>query len=235
MRIAICDDNENDIKKVILYISKTFSNSGIIEISTHTDGFNLLSEQKSKLADIIFLDIEMPGITGLKVAKIIREFDKNVMIIFLTNYIEFSLQGYEVGAFRYMLKGQDEAYYLRHFREAYEEYVLNNKALVVDMKNYTKVFVPAEIYYVEVINKTIMVHTRDRSFSFSKALSWVESKLDAGLFVKSHRSFIVNIMHIDRIKKNYIVLKNDKIIYVSRNFKSDIEKAYLRHMIGGTR
>ena len=233
MRIAICDDNENDIERTREYIEKIFTGAEIADMLICTDGHSLLSELKNKSMDIVFLDIEMPGINGLETARKIREFDKHIMIVFLTGYIEFSLQGYEVSAFRYILKNQDESYYLQNFAEIHNEYVLKNKTLVIDARSGTKIFFLNDIFFIEVMNKDISIHTHDKSYEFSKTLSWVESRVDTVFFVKSHKSFIINAAHIDKIENSSIVFKNGKAIPLSRSFKENVVKTYLKYMTGG--
>ena len=98
IKVAICDDEKEYIDK----ISKIVSDIEDVKIYTYDSGYKILNILEE--FDIFILDIEMPGISGMNLAHIIREKRKEAIIIFLTNYDSYVFDGYEVGAFRYLSK-----------------------------------------------------------------------------------------------------------------------------------
>lgn len=110
MNIAIVDDEPVFLKQ--LHNRLREMKLPDCEIHEFTSGRDLLSFYVKGMYEVIILDVEMPDLTGLQTAERIRQIDGSVIISFLTNYAEFAVKGYDVGAFRYILKNQpDYVYY----------------------------------------------------------------------------------------------------------------------------
>ena len=105
LRIAIVDDELDFLMKLRDMINKYCPDSDKLNIYEFWSGEKLLYNFKRNMYDVIILDVEMEGLNGLETATKIRSYDNLVIIVFLTSHQEFALQGYEVKAFRYMLKG----------------------------------------------------------------------------------------------------------------------------------
>ena len=121
MKIAICDDEKIFLKKMNNLIVSNYANPDKLIICEFESGEQFLSQFKANQFDVIILDIEMKELTGLDVAEKIRETDKAVIIAFLTSHQEFAPNGYEVNAFRYLLKGQPEQMYIKQLRSIFNE------------------------------------------------------------------------------------------------------------------
>lgn len=102
MNIAICDDEQVFLRQ----LHRKIADLKIPDCQIHefSSGKELLSSFIKGMYEVIILDVEMPELNGLQTAEKIRQTDKSVIISFLTNYAEFAVQGYEVNAFRYILK-----------------------------------------------------------------------------------------------------------------------------------
>ena len=106
MRIAICDDEEIYRVQLMTILDKLLINVDY-DIDTFSDG-NILSDAFGRCPyDLVFLDIEMPAVDGITLAKKIRAKSENAFIVFLTSHIEYALEGYEVNALRYLTKPVD--------------------------------------------------------------------------------------------------------------------------------
>ena len=97
--------------------------------------------------EIIILDVEMPGLNGLETAERIRQTDKSVIISFLTNYSEFAVKGYEVGAFRYILKNQPDYAYMEQLLSVFDEYNQKFRTFTFTNRNLTFSFKLIHILY----------------------------------------------------------------------------------------
>lgn len=120
MNIAICDDEKVFLKQLHTKINSLKIHN--CQISEFTSGQELLSNFVKGMYEIVILDVEMPGLNGLETAERIRQTDKSVIISFLTNYSEFAVKGYEVGAFRYILKNQPDYAYMEQLLSVFDEY-----------------------------------------------------------------------------------------------------------------
>ena len=105
MRIAICDDEERYRIELKTILNKLLINADL-NIDTFDDGNILADAFAASPYDLVFLDIEMPALDGITLAKKIRSRSENVFIVFLTSHIEYALEGYEVNALRYLTRSR---------------------------------------------------------------------------------------------------------------------------------
>ncbi len=228
MRIAICDDERTYIEKIKNDINSLKTHENEFEFSEFESGEAFISEFSKDKYDLIILDIEMKDLNGLQTAEFLRQIDKNVILIFMTSYDKFVYQGYEVNAFRYILKNQPEPIYLKQLSDTIQEYYRNKKYIKVVDNDIEKELLTVDILYIEVYSHQIVIHTFNKEYYQKGKLSDYEKMLEACLFVRSDKSVLINIANIDYIKKNQVYMKNGKILYVSRNHLEKITKAFLK-------
>lgn len=176
----------------------------------------------------------MAGVSGIQVAKELRELDKNVRIIFVSSSPEFALESYGVGAYHYLLKPADAGLLfplldeIRSQLPIQEEqgFVLKNREAVIRV-----LFTSLE--YVEVINKTVSFHLVDGMIhEITAALSDFEEKLlSRPEFLKTHRSYLVNLNYVKSLGADGIVTKNGHSIPVSRQRRNQVQDAYMHFLI----
>ena len=228
MRIAICDDERTYIKKIENDINSLKTHENEFEFSEFESGEAFISGFSKDKFDLIILDIEMNDLNGLQTAEFLRQIDKNVILIFMTSYDKFVYQGYEVNAFRYILKNQPEPIYFKQLSDTIQEYYRNKKYIKVVDNDIEKELLTVDILYIEVYSHQIVIHTFNKEYYQKGKLSDYEKMLEECLFVRSDKSVLINITNIDYIKKNQVFMKNGKILYVSRNHLEKITKAFLK-------
>ncbi len=231
MKIAVCDDEKIFTENTIEMIYSLLADRNMCSIIACSSGEEVLEKHRTENFDIIFLDIEMDGISGMEAAREIRKNDSKVIIVFLTNYHEFAEEGYEVGAFRYLVKNQPEYVYEEKFKSILEEYFQNHKMFEVKSKNTTSYLYLNEICYFDVLDKEITVHTMKNKIKYYGKLSDVEEQLkNDELFIKPHKSFLINISKVSCINNNDITMKNGDVVLMSRNCKKLVESKYVAYM-----
>lgn len=228
MRIAICDDERTYIKKIENDINSLKTHENEFEFSEFESGEAFISGFSKDKYDLIILDIEVNDLNGLQTAEFLRQIDKNVILIFMTSYDKFVYQGYEVNAFRYILKNQPEPIYLKQLSDTIQEYYRNKKYIKVIDDGIEKELLTVDILYIEVYSHQIVIHTLNKHYYQKGKLGDYEKMLEGCLFVRSDKSVLINITNIDYIKKNQVFLKNGKSLYVSRNHLENITKAFLK-------
>lgn len=232
MKVAVCDDNIKYSQQTEQFLREILNERKSLNIDIFNSGEKLLEACKMKAYDIVFLDIEMPGIKGLEVAKRLREKDNNMIIAFLTNYSEFATKGYEVSAFRYILKEEPESIIRRQIVSIVNEYNRKQKSLVVMIKGEKSMINIDSITYAEVIKRVIVIHTTTgKSYEFYAPLNELLEKLEGFGYVKTHQSFIVNMSYIESILSSTVELKTGESIPLSRTFKRQVETAYINYII----
>lgn len=233
MRIAICDDEEIFNRQTVELINTMLNKPTDCKIITCLSGEELLNKYEAERFDIIFLDIEMGGINGMNAARKIRKIDENVIIVFLTSYQEFAPDGYEVNAYRYLIKNQPEYIYKKQFKSIFEEYSQKHKCFMITERNNKVCIRLKDICFFEVVNKRITVHTITNSYEYTGKLSDVEEQLqNDDFFIRTHKSYIVNIAQVDTIRSFDILMKNSENALMSRNLKKIVVDKYISYMTG---
>lgn len=207
--ISICDD-DSAMRK---FIHETVMATGIpCRIEEYSDGCRLLKEYSQ--CDILFLDIDMPGINGIDTAKRIRRTDKNVKIIYVTGYQDYIQRSFSIHPFSFLVKPVSKADIERQLKEAvtYGEEVRNEAVLHFHTCGGVEEFQISDIYYLEYLNRKIrMVTKRGEYFLRGRITDYVKELSQYG-FACPHKSFTVNLFYVKAIKGYDIqMLNGDKI------------------------
>lgn len=233
MRIALCDDEEVFIDEVRVILDSLLEDPSKCDVVSCFSGEELLEYHQRESFDIIFLDIEMPGMNGMDTARKIRETDSGVIIVFLTSYQEFATIGYEVDAYRYLVKDQPAYVYEKQFKAILEEFSQKHKKFEIMDRNTKAIFYLKDIFFFDITNKTVFVHTNGASYKYFGSLSDVEEQLkNDSLFVRCHKSYIVNVTQIEAINNSGILMKNNQTLPLSRNNRKNVVDRYIAYMTG---
>lgn len=200
------------------------------------DGFDGIKAIQQYQPDLVFLDIQMPKINGFEMLELLEQ---PPAIIFTTAFDEYAIKAFEAHAIDYLLKPFSQ----ERFDKAIEKWkeqqhttvkpdttaLLETAAqtpaqsdrIVVKNGSKIKIIPVADIFYLEAADEYVKIHTAEGYFLKKKTMGFFESSLDAQQFVRSHRSYIVNVQQITRIepyeKDNYVaVLKTGPQVPVSR-------------------
>jgi|ERR1051326_1329909 DNA-binding LytR/AlgR family response regulator len=198
------------------------------------NAFEAMEVLQQEKIDLIFLDIQMPGITGIQFLQSLG--NKQPMIIFITAYDKFALEGFNLDVLDYLVKPVPFERFLRACNKALEQFNLRHKVssapkeIVSDFifvnseYNLVKIVI-SEITHVEGLKDYIKIHTTSsaKAVITRSSMKSIEDKLPASKFVRVHKSFIVNIDHITSIRKNRIRI-GDAEIPVSDNHREELYK-----------
>ena len=234
MTICYCEDESAQAKVFSIKIDQWAKNKNI---AVHTDLFEsaeeYLFQAEQNTYDVIFLDISMRGQNGMELARKIREKEKDVVLVFVTSDASYVFDGYEVGAYRYLMKPVDEKKlweildYARMQREVEEEnYILVKKDSQSVRVNLNDVlYMEAQKHYVNLYledQESINIKT-----VFTELLQEMQEKSDTVL--ATHRSYAVNIEKVVRIGRTECVLADGSVIPVSRSFYKEVNEAFIRY------
>jgi two-component system LytT family response regulator len=180
--------------------------------------------------DLLFLDIDMPGLSGLDFLKLVRV---KPIVIITTAYQQYAINGFELGVMDYLLKPISPERLGVAVKKAKEWYLLKNQGAVEQETNdflyvkcngkYEKIRF-SEILYIEAANNYVLIHTAGKRFITYHTLKGIEGQLPLNQFVKVHKSFIVSRGHIDQINGAEIII-NEVPIPLSRNFRDSFQKS----------
>lgn len=237
MTICYCEDESAQAKAFAIKIDQWAKNKNM---AVRTDLFESAEEYLFKAEqntyDVIFLDISMRGQNGMELARQIREKEKDVILVFVTSDASYVFDGYEVGAYRYLMKPVDEEKlweildYARTQKEVEEEnYILvkkDSQSVRINLKDI--IYIEAQKHYVNLCmenKESINIKT-----AFTELLQETQKKSDTILL--THRSYAVNIEKVVRIGRTECVLSDSSVIPVSRSFYKEVNEAFIKYHLG---
>ncbi|EQK48683.1 response regulator [[Clostridium] bifermentans ATCC 19299] len=211
-KIVICEDNcvcRDILKEYVYKILEEITNQ--FEIIMFNSGEELIEKYPDNV-DIFFLDIQMKKLTGLDAARQIRDRDDKSHILFTTGLVDYIHDGYEVRAYRYLLKPIQFEELKKHVKSCLNDIIRNRENyLIIQNKSETHKINIDDITFVEVINKDIMVHTKKQIYDTKTSMKTIEKELILYGFYRCHKSFLVNMKHIEHIKQNIVLINNNEI------------------------
>ncbi len=230
IKAAVVDDNPKDLKELeTLLRGYADSHGENIQIQTFQDGEDI-AEEYSAVWDVIFLDVEMRFLDGMKAAARIREMDGDVTIVFVTCNPAYAMQGYKVNAFDYLLKppGRTELFscmdrVLSRISRKKESYIS------VNIRGGVRKLNVARITYVEVIDHDLIYHTQDGICESKGTISEAEEALPSFCFSRCNRSFLVNLDHVSGIRGSDVIVGGE-LLQISRTRKKAFLDALNQYM-----
>ncbi len=228
--IAICDDEQEIRSSIEGNIRLLYENADIIQFE---DGTTLVEYGGS--FDILFLDIQMEGMSGMEAARELRRRGCKATIIFVTAIEEYVFEAFDVGAFHYIVKPFDKAKFFEILRKAVaERESINAKeakdepSIAIKTGSTTKKIYLYKIIYLEVFNRKVIIHKADGDVEFYGKLIELEYRLSED-FVRCHRAYIVNLRYVLKYTANSITLENGTEILLSKQKYADFVRKYLEY------
>lgn len=226
VNIVICENDKNDQEFVKAKVVEILDDLNIeYEIKVYNSGDDLL-EGYDKYTDIILLDIQMDGLDGMETARKIREFDDNVEIIFITSFVEYALEGYEVNAYRYLLKPVKDENLRTSLINCLNDRNFVKRSIVIKEGDTRIKISLKDIMYIEVQGNDITVHTLKDTYRTKGTMSNFETEINSNMFVRCHKSYLVNLEYIKSIKRYTSILVNDEEVPLSRNKYKEIKDRF---------
>ena len=234
LQIVICDDEEEHNQNICRLLTSLDLNVPL-QLQSYTAAVTLLEDLKNRklcgqsLPDIIFCDIRMPDMDGISLGKEIRKLSPDIYLILLTAYAEYAIQGYETGAFRYLLKPVSSEDIIQILCAVIQKRN-RQKKLIVRNSEQESVLLLSEIIYLSSEDKYSILYTRDTHYVDRNSLNDYEMMLRTYGFCRIHRKYIVNISYHKGMGKGKVVLSNGTVLPVSRRREAAYRAALLHHL-----
>lgn len=239
MRIAVCDDNTvmlSNLKKIICSAFSVYTDE--FEILTYSSGALLLNAHKQEAFQIIFLDIDMPKISGFDVAKVLRDDFSNCYIIFITNHSELVYESMDFQPFHFIQKNYDisiEENVSRIAKKLMKHMKQYDKVILEDKKSgrhaiyiHDIMYIESEKHYLNYYIAGMMSPIKERG-----SMKECEEKYGRYDFVKIHKRYLVNLKYLadfDGSKNEVTISKIDKKLTMSKNYKKNVDEKYTLYL-----
>ncbi|SHL08046.1 LytR/AlgR family response regulator transcription factor [Flavobacterium chilense] len=220
-KCIIVDDEPPATRILENYIGKVHF---LEKVGVFNDSLKALEFLNTQTVDVIFLDIQMPQLTGLQISRIIS---KDIKVIFTTAYPDFALEGFELNAIDYLLK----PIAFERFYQAVSKLNSEPKAVVSNQNNapdflfiktdgknkFQKIFL-SDILYVESLQNYVCIHTSKQQIITHSSLKSIKESLSENEFIQIHKSYVVSLKHIESTD-NFSVFTSGKELPIGATFK----------------
>lgn len=229
MQIILCDDDLKFLEALRCELERIFCKLHVRASIMPFGSFCEMGEQVLSSCDMAFLDIdyETEEHTGIDIARALRRLNGNALVFFVTNFIEYAPAGYEVQAFRYILKRDVGEVLERYIMQAMEQLAEDREYLRLRDREETVELPLDEIAYLEVIDHSVSVHTGNGVHTLSATLSGLEQQLENRGFLRIHKSYLVNMRFIRKFRSRECLLSDGSSLAVSEKNYAQQKQKYL--------
>lgn len=237
LNIAICDDEDVFIKKIELIVSDYLSKRHIkFNIDSFESGliFSNLKYDMNKY-DIVFMDINMDEMDGIETSRILRSYCPDTYLIFITAFINYTIECYKVEAIRYILKDYDnmEGNIIEALDTILNKMAIENKKIRYDFVGVGEKDVCVnDIVYIDnnlhKVSLHLFIKGKNIIYEIYKKLSDIENDFKSDYLIRTHQSFIVNMQYVTGIKRYEAALSTGEIVPISKTRYKEVHEAYIK-------
>ncbi len=232
LHIAIMEDEQVFREQLTRYLQRYGEEHGVeMEYTCFNSGRELVEQYRS-IYDILFLDIRTPDISGMEAARMIRERDEEVVLVFITSLAQYAINAYEVGALDYLLKPVAyETFAMKFSRVRRRVESRAGAVITLTLPGGLKRLRTREIYYVEVENHNLHYHTAQGEIVVRGTMQRAEQELSAHQFARCNHWYLVNLLHVSQVGKTSVTVAGREL-EMSRRSRSSFLAA-MANSLGG--
>ena len=235
IHLAMVEDENTTVQDLKNYL-KRYSMEKKVEFQISTlESSELLLSNMQKQFDLILLDIQLPGMDGMKAAQQIRHLGYTTPIIFVTSLAQYAVNGYEVDALDFMVKPVSYFQFAMKMEKAIR--IIRQKIdqqISITVDRGIKVFSASQLTYIEIINHDLIYHSLTGLYRSRGSLSALEEKLSVNHFIRINVCYLVNMRYISELTSNSVILSTGDELFISRARKKAVLLA-LTEYLGGIR
>lgn len=201
------------------------------EYAAYTCGDELLANETK--ADIAFLDVEMPGKSGIHVGARLKELNPRIKIFIITSYPDYLDEAMRFQVFRYLSKPIDKTRLYRNLKDAMYQYSIDTKEFAINTRDGILTRTAEEIVCVESLTRKAAIYTVSETIITADSMEHWRTELTLPCFYSTYRSFIINMKYVSSIQKDLVILKyNGKVkgAYLARRKYTDFKDTYLLYL-----
>ncbi|MCR5792980.1 MAG: LytTR family DNA-binding domain-containing protein [Lachnospiraceae bacterium] len=237
INIAICDDEQEFLDLIRGELFKAAEKLQItIETCPYTDGNRLVESfcNSEGKYDVVFLDIDMPDVSGLEVAKKLRMTEPEIILIFVSAHEQYVFDSIEYNPFRYIRKDRIEKELFLALKAANTRLEVEKVRYIVVKTEFSEVRLKhSDIMYFETATRKVGIHLKNGEvLEVRKTIKELYKELNDEHFIKTHSGCAVNVRYIERFSSYDVTLDNGEQLIVSRTRIKDVKKAIMNYWGG---
>ncbi len=230
IHIAVVEDEQAYVEQLTEYIARfqeEFSQE--MKVTVFSDGDEIAEDYRADY-DIILMDIQMRFMDGMTAAERIRELDRDVVIMFITNMTSYAVKGYEVDALDYIVKPVEYFSFSRKLLRAMERVKKKEESyLMIPVESGIQKLAVGEIYYVESFGHQLIYVTKKGRFASRGVMKQAEEQLAPKGFFRSGKSYLVNMKYVEGISEGCCLIHGEKL-QISRQKRKEFMEVLLNYM-----
>ncbi len=230
-KVAICDD-ENIIRDNLCSLCDDVLNFKRLEHSIESFDNAEALEQAMEVGntfDLIILDIELTGKSGIDFAQEMRRNNNMTSIIFVSSHERYLKYGYNIQPIHFLIKPVD---FNMLYNAISADLRINHSTsqIMLNFKNKSYTINTSDIIFIEIIGHSLYIHTSENKIAFRQTMAEIEQMLPGEFFCRCHNSYIVNLRYIDEFSRKEIILNNGTILPIGRSYCDSFQKKFIRFM-----
>lgn len=228
LHIAVCEDDNDAKARLSAQLTKWAHASGhAVAVSAYSSAEAFLfAYEQDKCVDVLLLDIEMKGMSGVELARRLRRENDRVHIVFTTSHVEFFADGFEVDALHYLVKPVADDKLFAALDKAVDRLATPPPSVLITCDGETRRLLERDIRYVEAFRHHIVLVTDHGTYTVKESISAFEGRLSAD-FYRVHRSYLVSLKRINRIARTAVWIDDETELPLARGKYDDIHHAYI--------
>ena len=233
MRIAVCDDNPKELERIKGCFCRIQGYDLVCSYFDSTSTVMEILKTENSPYDLYILDIEMPGMNGLKLAKSIREKDSRALFVFLTSYTRYMKDVFDVVTFDFIEKPISDEKLLQILERAATYLNITSQHFSFGYRASRYSLKYDRILYIEKKGRQALIHTFEDVYKTNMTLEEIWKQLNPKSFVHIHSSYIINLYNLDRKDNEIAIMRNGEKLHITKGYRRDLAMRHYEFVQGG--
>ena len=234
LTIGVCDDQPEQVRNLLRLLNDPVACNGDCRVIASVSPVEFLKRLETEKPDLVFLDVNMDELDGIKLGEAIRARHPDAMVVYVTAFGQYALDAFRVRAFHYLLKPLEREAFSALMREArarlQREDSVSDQYFTVQVKGETARFAQGEILYFEKVGHCVVVHALDREMSYYGKIHSLMDKLNPDRFVQCHQGYVVNLDMVRAFRDKTLKLEGGAEVPVSRSCVDQVKSVLVRRL-----